>query len=386
MHCPSNKKGYMVYHNSAVHGDSSDDNTTSDNSSCTGYDERVNISLSQESNPMSDALITQLMIRNSINQQTYNLPWPLTSGHINLHSFEQSVPEELIVFISGLIETRSGMPIPHTDKIKVLSICQDLVSLLSKNMLTTPKALSLGLTIKNLTGSKELINILHRLGHCPSYDSIRTYETSLAHHLNRNRDSIPEGFAHGSLIVMVWGNIDHLEATKSGHNTTHNTNGIMMQLTHQIPKPKLDNRSLWRGQGRSLQPETVVIDSLTSHSKISPTHLSGISIPEAENLSLAQAAEFVFALVRFQEEIVKPSWTGFKKLTQAHHAAPCSVLKCLPVVAAPPTDEDAVNHVLQRSIEMADRFGISSAVVVFDLAIDCKAQRSDYKTPSSKQG
>lgn len=51
-------------------------------------------------------------------------------------------------------------------------------------------------------------------------------ETSLAHHLSINRDRVPKGFAHDRPIIMAWDNIDFLEGTKSGHGTTHHTNGF----------------------------------------------------------------------------------------------------------------------------------------------------------------
>ncbi len=51
--------------------------------------------------------------------------------------------------------------------------------LVSKGQITSPKAMALDLVVKHLTGSKELVNILHKLGHCASYDSLRNYEASL---------------------------------------------------------------------------------------------------------------------------------------------------------------------------------------------------------------
>lgn len=200
----------------------------------------------------------------------------------------------MIFFVSGLIESRSGLPIPHSDKVKVRFVCQDLLNLASRQLLATPKALVLGLSVKHLTGSKEVINILHRLGHCASYDRIRAYETSLAAYATRSAYKIPERFASGALITLVWDNMDFLEETLTGQGTTHHTNGIMTQLNHQIVPPLVDQVSAPRGVSRLVAPISDDIVPLPSHTKVNSKHLTGCDLPGLENLSQAKVLRVCF--------------------------------------------------------------------------------------------
>lgn len=380
----SKKEGHIVYHSSAVCEDSNegtDDDTDREAHSSSESMSPLKVGRHQRFNPVGTSYMSQLMIRNSVRTHPYKLSWPLTSTSINSNEFENSVPMELINFITGLVELNSTVSMTVSDRAKAISVCQDLVNLMSRNQLTSPKALALGLTVKHLTGSKELITILHRLGHCASYDSIRTYETSLAHHLISNQHRIPEFFAHGSLIVMVWDNIDFLEETKSGHGTTHHTNGILIQLDHQVPPSVPVTQSLPRGQARALRPLPDNIVPLPSHSRTNPNFLIGTTLPDPVDLLYVNVFEFVFAMIRNQEELPKPSWTGFNKLIRGNQSSPRSVINYLPVIQAPPTDVDVVNHVLQKSLEQADKFGVKCAVVVFDQAVYSKAQTVRFINP-----
>ena len=65
-----------------------------------------------------------------------------------------------------------------------------------------------------------------------------------------------------------------------------------------------------------MKPATETITPLSSHPRCKPLHLVGVALPIIGDLSHIDVLEFVFALVRYQEEIGKPSWTGFNKLTR----------------------------------------------------------------------
>ena len=259
------------------------------------------------------------------------------------------------------------------DVVKVLSICQDIMNL-SRRKLCTPKAFSLGLTIKHLTGSKEVITLLHRLGHCVSYDSILGYETSLAHIALSQAHDIPAGFVKGSLVLLVWDNIDFLEETKSGTGTTHHTNGIMIQAKQQLAQAQQVPLACPRGKARTIEPTPTVILPLIHHQRTNPTHLIDVEVPKPNNNLDLSLLEFAFVLARHQNDVTVPRWTGFNKIVRADLTGPQSSLNYFPVVESPPTDLDTVNHVLQASLDIADRFELDSLIVVFDQAIYCKAQ------------
>lgn len=173
-------------------------------------------------------------------------PWPPTSNDLNVRAAESIVPVELYNLLAWCIgasnEPTIAEKVSVSDEIhlKLLSICQDIVYLSSKGKLQTPKSLCLGLTIRHLTGSSQVLSLLSRLGHCSSKDTIVRLETSLAQLQLLEGAKIPAGFSKNVHTVLVWDNIDFGEETLSGRGTTHHTNGIMLQsqITDSVQQPR----------------------------------------------------------------------------------------------------------------------------------------------------
>ena len=59
-------------------------------------------------------------------------------------------------------------------------IAQDVMHCASHGRIKMPKHLSLGMLIRHLTGLKQLITILNKIGDCISYDDVEVIDTSLA--------------------------------------------------------------------------------------------------------------------------------------------------------------------------------------------------------------
>ena len=100
----------------------------------------------------------------------------------------------------------------------VQSFGQDLLYAISKGRHRTPKHLALSLTVKNLTGSKELITLLNRYGHGVSYDKVLEVETALAEGQVRtelNGVILPKCIQPNVFATFCWDNIDILEETLS---------------------------------------------------------------------------------------------------------------------------------------------------------------------------
>lgn len=162
--------------------------------------------------------------------------WPPTATSLNNEAAKAVVPPELYNVIAWSVGTASD-PSPDLSSfvdveedvhLKLLSLCQDILYLSSRGKKQTPKSLALGLTVRHLTGSTQVGNILSKLGHCASVDTVVGLETSLAE-LQLLGPGIPPGFEEKKPTVLVWDNIDFGEETLSGHGTTHHTNGIMVQ-------------------------------------------------------------------------------------------------------------------------------------------------------------
>ena len=117
-----------------------------------------------------------------------------------------------------------------------------------------PKHISLGMTVRHITGSATLIGLLNGLGHCTSSSMVSEHDTALAE-LQRRKGpvAIPSCIRPGVFTMLVWDNNDFGEETLSGKETTHNTNGIIMERGCGITDIAVSGR-LKCSKKRSFQP------------------------------------------------------------------------------------------------------------------------------------
>ena len=112
------------------------------------------------------------------------------------------------------------------------SFGQDLIYTVSKGHIKTPKHVLLACTIKSLTGSAQIINILDRFGHGIAYCQVEEIETAIALQQLEHRKAgqiISQNVTQGLMCTLCLDNIDINEETLSGYGTTHHCNGILVQ-------------------------------------------------------------------------------------------------------------------------------------------------------------
>ena len=93
------------------------------------------------------------------------------------------------------------------------------------------KHLKFGLAVKSMTGSKKLIGMLNRYGHCVSYTTTEELETELTFTItSASKISPPDLVPDSSLMVgITYNSSDQFVETLSGKNILHNTVGIVYQ-------------------------------------------------------------------------------------------------------------------------------------------------------------
>ena len=94
-----------------------------------------------------------------------------------------------------------------------------------------PKHLLLGMSVRHLTGSAELITVLNRFGHCASYSVLLELETAMCSSIEQWQSAIPPSVLpdQNSFTHLCWDNFDLTEETPSGAGTTHTAHGIVFQ-------------------------------------------------------------------------------------------------------------------------------------------------------------
>ena len=166
---------------------------------------------------------------------------PLDISDLNLDTVKEFLPKNLYWLLRWIITEEQysdcASATVSADERKVIMVAQDLVRCASHARVKLPKHVTLGMSV--LTGSKQVVTILNRIGHCSSYKEIEQVETSLANEsLTKSNISgviIPTNIYPGVFIQMAADNNDINEETLDGKKTTHATMAIYISASSTDP-------------------------------------------------------------------------------------------------------------------------------------------------------
>ena len=120
----------------------------------------------------------------------------------------------------------------YDSRTRSLAIAQDLIALVTRRV--SPKQITTASTVRHLTGSKLVVNLLSCLGHSASYTELQRFETAAA--LTKLQIAAENGVIIDSNIEGDWGflqaaadNDDFCEDSKDGKKTTHATTMVLYQ-------------------------------------------------------------------------------------------------------------------------------------------------------------
>ena len=149
--------------------------------------------------------------------------WPEPASEIKQHNV--FISRELYLFLEILFgKSAKG-------KRLINSIGQDTIYNSTRGRIKTVKHIQTGIVTIRKTGSKFLIDCLHRLGHSISYHEVNRIETFFAEsQVNIDKDSIyvPNGIQPSTYVTFIYDNCNHNPESLSGVSM-HCTNGIMVQ-------------------------------------------------------------------------------------------------------------------------------------------------------------
>ena len=204
-------------------------------------------------------------VRAALLNHDIGMPWPPCATDLKQTNVDlPPVAYNLLAWI--LTEDKENRPIENSQRVTIndpivhrpiLRIGQDLVYNIWKGRQKTPKHVALPITVKNLTGCKEVITLLSRFGHGISYEQVLAIETGLAEKQMEAEEQgliLPSNVQSNVFSMFCWDNIDLLEETLSGKGTSHCTNGIIVQRqVAWCEPPPSQERQNKRGRRRTLQ-------------------------------------------------------------------------------------------------------------------------------------
>ncbi|GFU98408.1 hypothetical protein TNCV_3652391 [Trichonephila clavipes] len=142
-----------------------------------------------------------------------------------------SVPQDLLDFYSTLI---AGSNQKRKDNSKcmrqVKTYWEDVIYGVHNRKVKISKHIMLGMSLKSLTSSRKIIDIIHRL-HCISYPGVEDLETEATYTSVQNSSICPETIVKSPLLCtgVAFDNFNRFVETNSGKDTFHDTVGIIYQ-------------------------------------------------------------------------------------------------------------------------------------------------------------
>lgn len=105
---------------------------------------------------------------------------------------ECEIPQQLLDFMSFLIKGPSKRRNDNDeDNVRIHSICDDIIYSIHKGRIKPGKHMKLGMTVKSLTNSKKIIQLLNRLGHSIGYTTVEELETEMTYTAYEKNKIIP---------------------------------------------------------------------------------------------------------------------------------------------------------------------------------------------------
>lgn len=297
----------------------------------------------------------------------------------NVDNIPESVRSFMKYFLQGPRKSQS-----ERKDVQITSLSHALINCVSGGRIKTMASVVLGLSMKDLTNSKKVIDILNKLGFCLSYSVIEGVGTEIAHALNQQTSRMPQGLEQNRPELctgVAFDNYDRYVETKSGKNTMHDTVGIVFQncaphsTVHErqhmnlaVATSRLTNR---RKKYFSCLDNTV--DPYVRFPKCFPTmkaneQLIPRSLRFSVNLNNLWMA--CFAL----KTSLATSWYAWN--AKAYEDTGSQQKNgYLPQINASPTSNSVVYKTLDIALELLNESGQDFFVVTYDLGIASKAYK-----------
>jgi len=345
-------------------------------------------SATSEDKLLQDAAMT--LRRNILHAHTTaaEMPWPPSADYLSAGVVLP--PTALTDFLSRVI---TGKPVTAASQRAswiVSSLSEDICAATTNGKWKQPKHLLMGMTLRHLTGSAQVITLINRFGHCSSYSHLLELENAMAIQ-SLSRDSVlPSNISvdGNKFCHCCFDNFDLLEETASGAGTTHTTHGIVIQeLKADFSSSSASETSMPRTKEK-VKP---IIDELPVFfcpKRVEPPMsfpaMTGTQMLDCSSVSVYTAAEQVWTVCRSQynQNFTVPEWAGWISTTSSVLApVQQSVVGYLPPVLFPITDYSTVHQCILIAMEAAGTLRQKYCFITMDLAAAKIALDITWHTP-----
>ena len=215
------------------------------------------------------------------------------------------------------------------------------------------KYLLLGMTIRHLTGSAELISLLNCFGHCQSYTKILELETAMCDNVTDREGLLPATTTSTDNIVthLSRDNFNLNEETPSCSETTDAAHSTIIQEKSDSSSIIENGQTREKTKGRSVNYQPQELE--TSYMKqCEPNMETAVTKANVQPLNVAAELDFCWLLCRKYAsgmQYLMPSWAGLLSLV-GYKADECqSTVEYMPPILSPITDNSTVQELLKTS-------------------------------------
>jgi hypothetical protein len=337
---------------------------------------------------------------------------PIRSTDISNEKAFELLPECLYMLLKWILEGGESCldkKVSENESMHrlILSIGQDIVSARSHFKVKMPKNVGLGMTVYHLTRSKQIIKLLHNLGHSVSYDEVLRLETALSRNVIQRfaEDGVvvPSNIHKGSFIQAAADNLDFCEETLDGRNTTHATTLVLYQRNSStVLADDTSNNVAASLRARSLDSDSSVLkiqNTTPMAGRGQPFSLTGKlsdTFFEASDEIVSDAAtkdmlwlisrscsfdvDTPTSILALPDGHIVPAWSGFNRAFSSTDPDITRIGYCT-LFAASPTNPSTVYAVMKTVQNISKKLQQSHSVITFDQAIYCKAKEIQWNCP-----
>lgn len=315
-----------------------------------------------------------------------DLPWPPTSD--SLGNLSRKAPECLVKFLMKLIQSQSTHHTASNDSQRVAeSISQDLIYAYSKGKFLTQKHTLLGIGLHNMTGKKNVVSILARLGHSISYDQTRLIETAQAELAQEMTDmgcSLPltPSSAGGTVPTYFWwDNFDCMKENNEG--SVHTTHGIAFQERDSQGMPHL-TPEIQPSRRRTVEKTATVLPQKKINPHTNPPGFSLTTIFEGDHDVTSSTEVFMWKLLRqhYSSAVqLVPSFVGWVIQLHEDPSSQQTLITFLPPIISPITQYSTVLECIKQSQLMAAQANMKYAHITTDVGAAAKFYHVIWNNP-----
>lgn len=301
---------------------------------------------------------------------------------------ECKVPEKLYALIESIIgsprsrDNQNSMKksIKHT---KIQAICDSIILTATSGECKPASSLQLALAIKSLTGSKQVIQILNRMGFSPSYLVTEELETELAYACAKENQILPYNFRNNVITNVAFDNFDRYVETSNGKDTLHDTVGIAVQnhiQTNDEDSLSIDllnidsddtSNTMERRRRQYLSSFDSTIPSYTRQNQLSML-LRQCEITAPNSWGRAANSNLLWIINCALKLSEAEKWYVWHS-QRIHDQSEQQSVGYLPVINQSPTNDAVVLKTMNMALEVANQCNQEYIIVTYDLAIAMKA-------------